>query len=101
GLQVCWHVLQSTGAGGAVMSVTWNFPAIFAAAPVVLNFARLTSGSYRYAGSAEPHLHFGFVTHTTISNLSVLLAIYRTADAPNFQSGDYVTFSPIAIGRWK
>src|SRR5690606_12670517 len=101
GLQVCWHVLQSTSIASPVLSTSWTFPASFASTPVVLNFARLTPGSYRYAGSATPHLHFGFVSHTTISNSSVILAIYRTADAPGFQSGDYVTFSPIAIGRWK
>src|SRR5690606_34713022 len=101
GLQVCWHVLQSTAVAPPVLSATWLFPASFAATPVVLNFARHTSGSYRCAGSAEPYFHFGFVSHTTISNVNVVLAIYRTANAPDFQPGDYVTFSPIAIGRWK
>src|SRR5690606_30774032 len=85
GLQVCWHVLQSINVSGPVLSITWNFPAIFAAAPVVQNFARYTPGSFRYAGSAAPYSHLGLVSHTTISNGIVVLAQYRTADAPDFQ----------------
>ena len=101
GLQICWQDIRTTDVAPPVLSVTWTFPAPFIYVPVVHNSQKLISGAYVYAGSATPWLHFGLVTYTYVSNSSATLAQYHIAGAPDFQAGDYATFVPIAIGRWR
>lgn len=94
GTQVCWHSVTLNFDTDPQLQGGWTFPAAFAQAAQV--FASI---DYSSLSAAQAEAVSAVATDTANAN-SAQFRLIRAAGQANYVSGDTVTISVMAIGRW-
>lgn len=94
GTQICRHDVTLNFDSSSACTATWTYPAAFSASPSVIGTVKLISGATPNENQLNP------LRSPSAGATSATLRLGRITGQTDFQSGDTVTCTVIAVGKW-